>query len=172
MWTNVWSTYSSTPACVGVCRQCVFCSVFHKLTVDGKTTYGSRTMWMKIACGNMAFNVLIRAVCGGDFNTSRLPDLYVTHLRKRLNARFQRRSCLGVIVSRSRNSCPSGGSFGNASIVYGEPAPIMHNANSSSCGRSKPAFMLSIGREDDIRNGSQRWKIGSVNRKSCGSMHS
>src|SRR5262249_48650541 len=60
---------------------------------------------------------------------------------------------------------PCGGRLGKAMLRYGDGCPIMHRANSSSCGRSQPAAMLSIGRRDGNRKPSQRVNSSSVSRK-------
>src|SRR5216684_4230146 len=47
----------------------------------------------------------------------------------------------------------------------------MHRANSSSCGRVQPAFILSIGRCEGVRNPTKRVKNSSVRRQCVGSRH-
>ena len=56
-------------------------------------------------------------------------------------------------------------------VRYGDGAPSMHKANSSSCGRSKPAFMLSIGRCNGIKKRKMRVNSHSLRRKWFGSRH-
>src|SRR5262245_53356569 len=126
---------------------------------------------MKIAPGKRVCSVSIRAVCGGDFSTSRLGFLKVTVLRKRLKVLFQRRRPAGETPSRSRYFSSRGPLLGKPIVRYGERAPSRHIANSSSCGRSQPAFMLSIGRREGIKNHSQRVTKLSVKRKSFGQRH-
>ena len=61
-----------------------------EIHVEGKMTYGSRTIWTNFALGNISSNTRIRQVCGGDFNTIRLGFRSVRHLRNQSSVRFQR----------------------------------------------------------------------------------
>src|SRR5262249_2253650 len=113
---NVWNTYSSSPAKVGRCRLWVRYSDFHRLTVDGNTTYGSRTMWTKRASGKSSSKTLIRQLCGGDFRTRRLGFLKRRRWRKLQKASFQAATFRGGTPSRSRYSGYCGGWLGKAMV--------------------------------------------------------
>ena len=66
------------------------------------------------------------------------------------------------------------GHFGKARVAmvkYGDGTPMLHSANSSSCGRSQPAAMLSIGRCLGINHHRNRWANHSVSRKLLGAKH-
>src|SRR5207248_3142172 len=115
---------------------------------------------------------LIRQLCGGDFKTNRFGFLNVSACRNRRKSRFHVASSRADKPSRSKYSEYCGERFGKAIVKYGEGRPSMHKANSSSCGRSQPAFMLSMGRWLGVRNRTQRWKNFSVKRKWFGSRHS
>ena len=103
-------------------------------------------MWTNRASGNISNSVFMRQVCGGDFNTIRFGCRSVRHFKNHISPRFQRSRRLGESPARSKYSSHCGGRLGKAIVRYGEGTPMLHRANSSSCGRSQPAAMLSIGR--------------------------
>ncbi len=76
----------------------------------------------------------------------------VSRFKNQTSASCQRRRSAAERVSRSKYSGYCGGSLGKIIVKYGDGIPMLHSANSSSCGRSQPVIMLSIGRRDGSKN--------------------
>ena len=127
-------------------------------------------MCTKRASGNSSNSVLIRAVCGGDLRMMRLGFCSVTRFKNHSSPAFQRRRSSSLKPASVSDPGHCGGSFGKAMVRYGEGKPMLANANSSSCGRSQPVIMLSIGRFAGSRNLSLV-STPSLRRKWLGARH-
>ena len=138
--------------------------------VDGTILSGSRLMNINLAEGNNLSSIDIRAVWVGLFKTNRRGSLNVNRLTNKTREWHQYSFCFrgSLLTSKPSSWSPI---HGNAMRIYGDWAPTINRANSSSCGECQ-----SSGTRSKVRVlGKTQEKIAvtifSVRRKCWGEKH-